>query len=88
MQIQPIVISDAVSVLHILHAAFEEYRGKIDPPSGAHSETVASVQGLIRLEQGLLAQVEGKPVGCVFFDDRAGELYLHRLAVLPELRRQ
>lgn len=88
LQIRPATVADAAVMVTILHAAFEEYRGKLDPPSGAHRETLESVLNLLAHEHGLLALCDGRAVGCVFFDVRPDELYLHRLSVLPEFRRQ
>ncbi len=74
---------DAPVLARLLREAFEEYRGKLDPPSSAHGKTAEAV--LRELEGGgaPLAEVEGTPVGCVFFHPRVDHLYLDRLAVLP-----
>ena len=78
--------ADAPVLAWLLREAFEEYRGKLDPPSSAHGKTAEAV--LRELEGGgaLLAEVEGAPVGCVFFHPREDHLYLDRLAVLPAHR--
>jgi ribosomal protein S18 acetylase RimI-like enzyme len=78
--------ADAPVLARLLREAFEEYRGKLDPPSSAHGKTAEAV--LRELEGGgaLLAEVEGAPVGCVFFHPKEDHLYLDRLAVLPEYR--
>ena len=34
---------DAPLLLATLHAAFDEYRGRLDPPSGVHAETIPTV---------------------------------------------
>lgn len=78
--------ADAPVLARLLQEAFEEYRGKLDPPSSAHGKTAEAV--LRELEGGgaLLAEVEGVPVGCVFFHPKEDHLYLDRLAVLPAHR--
>lgn len=86
LQIFPATLEDAPTILRLIQSAFEEYRGKLDPPSGAHSEKLETIQRLLTYEQGLLALSNAMPVGCLFFDVRSDELYLHRLAVLPEYR--
>jgi hypothetical protein len=32
--------TEALLLLEIRHAAFEEFRGRLDPPSGVHAETI------------------------------------------------
>ncbi len=88
-------VADAEQIVALLHGAFEEYRNRLDPPSGALTETAASIGALLAREHALLAETEGRAVGCVFYTlhrahaaHDADELYLHRLAVLPEARRR
>jgi hypothetical protein len=57
--------NDALAVLNILHEAYEEYRGRLDPPSGAHAETSDSVTKLLREESGLIAEVNGQSAICL-----------------------
>jgi len=81
--------ADAPTLLTLIHAAFETLRGRLDPPSGAHAESAASLQALFaRGEQAALASIDGAAVGCVFFVRSGVELYAHRLAVLPAAQRQ
>ncbi len=92
LTLRPITAADTLALVDLIQAAFEEYRGQIDPPSSAHGETVESVQRLIDNEQGVLALChcdlgDGELAGCVFYDVRADEVYLHRLAVAPRFRR-
>lgn len=86
LQIRPAELGDAAIIVMLIQNAFEEYRGKLDPPSGAHSEKMETIEGLLRNEHGLLALWAGNPVGAVFFDVRPNEVYLHRLSVLPDFR--
>lgn len=74
-------------MLEVLHAAFEEYRGKLDPPSGVHSETSATIREKLTKGWAVIAKVNGKIVGCVFGQLDGDAVYLGRLAVLPEFRR-
>lgn len=78
---------DAFTVLNILHEAYEEYRGHLDPPSGAHAETCDSVTKLLQEEWCLVAEVDGRPAGCVFYIPGGSRIYFHRLGVLPAYRR-
>jgi GNAT superfamily N-acetyltransferase len=71
----------------ILLRAFREYEGRLDPPSGVHSETIASVRGKVDEGGALICEVGEVAAGCVFYAPKAGYLYVGRLAVLPEYRR-
>jgi predicted N-acetyltransferase YhbS len=80
---------DEGALLHeILVRAFDEYRGRLDPPSGVHAETVASIARKLREGGALICEEEGVAVGCVFLEPRTHHLYVGRLAVLPEHRRR
>jgi ribosomal protein S18 acetylase RimI-like enzyme len=72
----------------VLMAAFEEYRGRLDPPSGAHKETVQNVREKMWSARVVLAQAGGEVVGCVFYELSSQHIYLSRLAVLPTHRRR
>jgi ribosomal protein S18 acetylase RimI-like enzyme len=86
--IRPAVTTDAPTLVGIIHAAFEEYRGQLDPPSGAHSETVDTISRKLESSRAALALTGEMAVGCVFFEESPGRMYLSRLAVLPERRRR
>jgi ribosomal protein S18 acetylase RimI-like enzyme len=79
--------NDAPILLAVLHAAFEEYRGRLDPPSGVHAETIESVQSKLKTETGVLAFVGNEPAGCVFYEKENEHIYLGRLSVLPRFRK-
>ncbi|MEZ4634337.1 MAG: GNAT family N-acetyltransferase [Caldilineaceae bacterium] len=77
---------DVPALLSIIRAAFEQYRGRLDPPSGAHSEDESSIRAKLTGETAVLAWEEGKPVAAVFYQVCPDHVYLHRLAVLPSHR--
>jgi GNAT superfamily N-acetyltransferase len=77
---------DAETIVRILHAAFEEYRAVLDPPSGVHKESVESVREKMQPGRWVIAEMERRDVGCVFYEPRDEYVYLGRLAVLPEFR--
>ena len=80
--------ADIPALLGLIHVAFEELRGRLDPPSGAHAERAGSLNALFeRGEQAALAMEGDSAVGCVFFVQTGVEMYAHRLAVLPVARR-
>ena len=75
--------ADAEALAAVIRAAFEEYRGRLDPPSGALAETAATVREKMRTAQAVVALASQVPVGCAFLRPEEGRLYLFRLAVLP-----
>jgi ribosomal protein S18 acetylase RimI-like enzyme len=79
---------DAPMLAALLRAAFEEYRGRLDPPSGALAETEASIRSKLTAAAALIAEVDGMVAGCVFVERQPGRLYLSRLSVLPAHRRR
>jgi predicted N-acetyltransferase YhbS len=78
---------DAPLILGIVQQSFEEYQGILDPPSGAHRETVDTVRGKIAEGGAFLALIGDEPAGCVVYEPEENALYLGRLAVLPAYRK-
>jgi GNAT superfamily N-acetyltransferase len=69
-----------------MQAAFEEYEGVLDPPSGAHQETSDSVCRRLARGGAVLASIADQPVGFAFYELDEGLLYFGRLSVLPHWR--
>ncbi|MFP2911880.1 GNAT family N-acetyltransferase [Pyxidicoccus sp. 3LFB2] len=86
MMIREAVPEDAPLLALLLREAFEEYRGRLDPPSSAHGKTAEVVLRELRDGGAFLAESSSGPEGCVFFHPKADHLYLDRLAVLPPYR--
>ena len=80
--------ADVPSLLAILIAAFEEYRGRLDPPSGAHEESAERLRDTLRQAHAVLARSGDELVGCVFYAPVGDCVDLFRLAVLPAYRRR
>jgi ribosomal protein S18 acetylase RimI-like enzyme len=80
--------TDVPTLLALVHAAFEQYRDCLDPPSGAHRETEASLRAALHAGGALLACVDGRPIGCVFYQRERDHVYVGRLSVLPPFRRR
>lgn len=80
--------SDAETLLALIHAAFAEYIGNIDPPSSAPDETVEGIRRKMESAHAVLAVATDSPAGCVFFEIEKDHVYLFRLAVNPEHRRR
>jgi ribosomal protein S18 acetylase RimI-like enzyme len=72
----------------VIRAAFGEYRGVLDPPSGALAVDARAVRSLMELGGILACESEGRIVACVVHRTHPDHVYLGRLAVLPAFRRQ
>ena len=84
----PATNADVPVLLNLLHTAYEEYRGKLAPPSGAHSETLETVGKKLQTAHVIKAVIDEMPVGCVFIERKPDSIYFSRLAVLPAYRGQ
>jgi ribosomal protein S18 acetylase RimI-like enzyme len=79
--------TDAATIAGIIAAAFEQYRGKLEPESGAFGETAEGIAAELARDSGaILAERNGKVVGCVMLKLLEDDLYFGRLSVLPEAR--
>jgi ribosomal protein S18 acetylase RimI-like enzyme len=87
-QLREASAADAETLATLLRDAFEEYRGQLDPPSGAHEETAAGVRERLAYARAVLALIDEAPAGCVFYELPEEYAYLSRLAVLPAYRRR
>ncbi|HTB35958.1 MAG TPA: GNAT family N-acetyltransferase [Reyranella sp.] len=80
---------DAPTVAAIIAASFEEYRGKLEPESGAFRETAEDIAAELAHESGaIIAERNGKIVGCVMLKLVEDDLYFGRLSVVPAARGQ
>ncbi len=78
---------DQAPIVHrIMLAAFEEYRGVLDPPPGAHVETVETVEAELRKGGGVIAWLDGEAVGSGRWRVEPDHLYIGRVSVLPGYR--
>lgn len=75
----------AATVLGIVRAAFGE-RPPLDPPADALGETVETIAEKLAAHGGLLASIDGEPVGSLILDPIARTVYLRRFAVLPAVQ--
>lgn len=79
---------DLTTLVGLLHRAFQEYDGVLDPPSGTHKESVESVRAKMEAGGWALAEREGEAMGCVWYEARGDHIYIGRLSVPPEFRGQ
>jgi ribosomal protein S18 acetylase RimI-like enzyme len=81
--------ADAAAIAATIAASFEQYRGKLEPESGAFRETADSIAAELARECGaILAERNGRILGCVMVQLMDDDLYFGRLAVVPEARGQ
>lgn len=73
---------DAPVVLEVTKAAFGA-RAPLDPPTSALSETLESVCSELGEYGGLVAELDGRPVGALIFLPVGAALGLRRFGVLP-----
>jgi ribosomal protein S18 acetylase RimI-like enzyme len=81
-------LEDAELLLHIIHSAFQEYVGRIDPPTSAPDDTLDKIHANLDQGRALIAVIDQHQIGCVFYQRMTDHVYLYRLAVLPEYRRR
>ena len=85
--LRPATIADAPVLAATIAAAFEQYRGKLVPESGAFRETADGIAAELKKDAGaIIAERNGVILGCVMTKLEEGDLYLGRLSVLPTAR--
>jgi predicted N-acetyltransferase YhbS len=77
---------DIPTLVALIHSAFEEYRGRLEPPSGAHRETAESIEHYLQQGHAVLALLNDEVVGCVCYHQESEHVYFGRLSVLPSCR--
>lgn len=81
--------ADAAAIAATIAASFEQYRGKLEPESGAFRETAESIAAELARESGaIVAERNGRMIGCVMVKLEEDDLYFGRLSVVPEARGQ
>jgi predicted N-acetyltransferase YhbS len=85
--LRPATPADAAALARTIAGAFEQYRGKLQPESGAFRETPASIAAELAGDRGaIVGERNGIVVGCVMVKPMEGDLYFGRLSVLPSER--
>lgn len=87
ISVRPATLKDASLLATTIAAAFEQYRGKLVPESGAFGETADNITRQLKGGAGaLIAERNGQVLACVMTEMQEGDLYFGRLAVLPQAR--
>jgi len=85
--LRPAKPDDAAAIADTIAAAFEQYRGKLVPESGAFRETAQGIAAELAKDAGaIVAERNGVMLGCVVIKPMDGDLYFGRLSVRPEAR--
>jgi predicted N-acetyltransferase YhbS len=80
-------LGDAPAIAATIAAAFEQYRGRLQPESGAFLETADAIAAeLARGATAIVAERNDGMLGCVMIKEMEGDLYLGRLSVQPAAR--
>lgn len=79
--------TDAANVLQVILGAYAEFRGKLEPPSGAFAESEKSIQAKLDKGGAIKASANRELIGCVIYEPQGDFMYFGRLAVLPAWRR-
>jgi predicted N-acetyltransferase YhbS len=78
---------DAAAIAATIAASFEQYRGKLEPESGAFRETAEGIAAELARESGaIVAERNGRMIGCVMVKLIEDDLYFGRLSVVPGAR--
>jgi ribosomal protein S18 acetylase RimI-like enzyme len=81
-------VGDAAVIAELVRLAFSMQSQATDPPSSALQETAASIARHFDDGGGAVLEADGVMVAAVLWTPKDDELYLGRLAVHPEHRRQ
>jgi ribosomal protein S18 acetylase RimI-like enzyme len=86
LRIQAAAVEEAEQVFAAMRLAFEEYRGKLYPESGALRETLEDVRSGIASGGAFLAFVDEAIAGSARYRTFPGHVYGERIGVLPAYR--
>jgi len=82
VEVHSIGPEDAELLMSVIRPAFEA-RPALDPPAATLTETPASLAELLSHRGGLLARLDGEPVGGLVLDPDGTTMYVRRFGVLP-----
>ncbi len=79
-------VEEAARIVALIHRAFAQYRGKLQPESGALSESADKIASLMSNGVVMVAEQGEQIVGCITVHRKADFIYAGRLAVDPAAR--
>jgi len=80
--------ADAAVIADLIRRAFAAQPRPTDPPSSALKETAATITAHLVRGGGAVLERDGRVVGAVLWELEDGALYISRVSVDPESRRQ
>jgi ribosomal protein S18 acetylase RimI-like enzyme len=87
LPIRDATIDESELIFQVMLASFQEYEGKLNPRSGALSETVEQTRHVFTIGGGVAVAYEGSQiVGSARYKPAADHIYIGRVSVLPEFR--
>lgn len=87
VHIEPCGVEMAAEIHRLTQEAFEEHL-VLDPPSGAPTENIEGVLADLVAGGGAIAWIGGAAAGCLRYRHEPDHLWVRRVAVSPEFRRQ
>jgi ribosomal protein S18 acetylase RimI-like enzyme len=81
-------VDDSAAIADLVRLAFSRQPRPTNPPSSALKETAATITDHLGRGGGAVLERGGAIVGVVLWNEEDGALYISRLSVHPELRRQ
>ena len=81
-------VDDSAAIADLVRLAFSRQPRPTNPPSSALKETAATIADHLGRGGGAVLERGGAIIGVVLWNEEAGALYISRLSVHPELRRQ
>ena len=81
-------VDDSAAIADLVRLAFSRQPRPTNPPSSALKETAATIADHLSRGCGAVLERGGAIIGVVLWNEEDGALYISRLSVHPELRRQ
>lgn len=77
---------DAAALLALIQTAFEEQRGRIDPPSSMNRLRPSDIAAHLMAEMVFVVEQDHSPIACLFATRKPAALYVSKLSVHPAKR--
>ena len=80
--------NDIPTIFNLLKLAFRDHDGVIDPPSSVATKTLNEFHKELSKANAFVVEKKTALIACALFEAKEKTLYVGRLAVHPEFRRQ
>jgi ribosomal protein S18 acetylase RimI-like enzyme len=88
LSMRPAAVGDSAAIADLVRLAFSTQPRPTNPPSSALKETAATIVDHLARGGGAVLESDGTIVGVVLWNEEDGALYISRLSVHPDRRRQ